>query len=196
MPTIVCLGDSTTAGTPGFFSPRERPPQGEGNPESQYAYWIQKKHPAWKIYNRGVRGQRTDQMLRRFDWDVLPLNPDWIIILGGVNDIHQGKDLESIRENLTKLYKKALSQKAQVLACTILPLNLLDQSQKEKIIELNLWIREEACRLGLGYCDTYQQLEDPQRPGYLKGTPDEIHPDVAGYREMGEKIASTLESLL
>jgi len=33
--TIVALGDSTTAGTPGFKSPLEAPPAGEGDATSQ-----------------------------------------------------------------------------------------------------------------------------------------------------------------
>ena len=32
--TIVALGDSTTAGTPGFKSPLEAPPDGAGNVQS------------------------------------------------------------------------------------------------------------------------------------------------------------------
>ena len=37
---IVALGDSTTAGTPGFKSPLEAPPNGRGDETSQYAYWL------------------------------------------------------------------------------------------------------------------------------------------------------------
>jgi hypothetical protein len=40
--TIIALGDSTTAGTPGFKSPLESPPDDSGNIESQYAYWLTK----------------------------------------------------------------------------------------------------------------------------------------------------------
>ena len=36
--TIAAMGDSTTAGTPGWMSPVEAPPSGEGDERSQYAY--------------------------------------------------------------------------------------------------------------------------------------------------------------
>src|SRR5438876_193409 len=65
MVTIVALGDSTTAGTPGFKSPIEAPPDGRGNVESQYAYWLMKTHPDWRVLNRGVNGERTDQIHAR-----------------------------------------------------------------------------------------------------------------------------------
>ena len=37
---IVALGDSTTAGTPGWRSPLESPPAGSGDAQSQYSYWL------------------------------------------------------------------------------------------------------------------------------------------------------------
>ncbi len=191
--TIVGLGDSTTAGTPEFFSPRERPPDGQGNEQSQYAYWIIKRHPDWKVLNRGVRGQRTDQMLRRFNWDVPPHKPDIVVVLGGVNDINQGKELASIQNNLQQIYELSLQEKARVLACTILPLDILPPEQKEKVREMNEWVRSYAASHHLGFCDTYKALEDPTRPGFLRGTRDDIHPDVEGYKLMGEAIAKAIE---
>ena len=65
MITIVALGDSTTAGTPGFQSPLEAPPNGAGNVESQYAYWLMRAHPEWQVLNRGVNGERSDQIRAR-----------------------------------------------------------------------------------------------------------------------------------
>lgn len=193
--SIVCLGDSTTAGTPGFFSPRERPPDGMGDPQSQYAYWIMQRHPEWTLYNCGVRGQRTDQMLRRFNWDVPPHKPDIVVILGGVNDINQGKELSLIQDNLTRLYDLSLEQKAKVLACTILPLDMFEPAQKEKILEMNRWVKQTAEKRGLGFCDTYQALDNPFKPGFLVNTPDDIHPDIEGYRQMGYVIAEGIERL-
>ena len=190
--TIVCLGDSTTAGTPGFFSPRERPPEGQGDHRSQYAYWMQKEHPQWKVLNRGVRGQRTDQMLRRFDWDVLPLHPDILIVIGGVNDLYQGRDIASIQSNLLKIYEKAAAGNMKVMTGTILPLNLLEEENKKRILEMNLWIRETAREKKLGFCDTYTAMEDPARPGFLVSSPDEIHPDAEGYRVMGLSLRRSL----
>ena len=68
---IVALGDSTTAGTPAFKSPIEAPPDGAGNAESQYAYWLMQTHPDWRVLNRGVNGERSDQIRARFARDVI-----------------------------------------------------------------------------------------------------------------------------
>ena len=58
--TIIALGDSTTAGTPFFRSPAEAPPDGAGDPEAPYTYWLGKKHADWTVLNYGIAGQRTD----------------------------------------------------------------------------------------------------------------------------------------
>src|SRR5207302_9404082 len=87
---IVGLGDSTTAGTPGFRSPLEAPPNGEGNPESQYAFWMMRSHPEWTVLNRGVNGQTAEEVRARPPRDGLGAGPDAAMILGGLNDIFAG----------------------------------------------------------------------------------------------------------
>ena len=86
--TVAALGDSTTAGTPGFRSPIESPPNGAGNIESQYAYWLTEMHADWRVLNRGVNGERSDQIRARFDRDVLAAKPAAVVIIAGVNDIY------------------------------------------------------------------------------------------------------------
>jgi len=188
------LGDSTTAGTPQFFSPREVPPDGQGNPESQYSYWMMKKHPEWKVLNRGVRGQRSDQIRSRFDYEVAETKPDIMIILAGVNDLYQGAALKDIKKNLEIMYNKAADLGIAVIACTILPYNGADENVRRGMQEVNAWIRETAQRRGMGFCDTYAVVESPDRPGELSSSYDGLHPDVAGYRRIGEALAATLEA--
>ena len=89
--TIVALGDSTTAGTPGFESPLEAPPGGAGNVQSQYAYWLMQARADWRVLNRGVNGERADQIRARFTRDVLAerrgADRFCVVIIAGVNDV-------------------------------------------------------------------------------------------------------------
>lgn len=193
---IVCLGASATAGTPGFFSPRERPPHGEGNEESQYAYWMRKSHPEWEVLNRGMRGQRTDQILARFEYDVFDQEPDCMILLAGTNDLYQGYDAEAAIENLAKMYRLARSRGIQPIACSILPLDLADPELKERILDFNAALAIRAKDELVPFCDLYSALEHEEKSGYLMASPDQVHPDVAGYRRMGEALTQVLEELL
>ena len=72
---IVAMGDSTTAGTPAFKSPREAPPGGAGDVTSQYAYWLMKAHPEWDVINQGINAQRSDAIAGRFEEDVVAKKP-------------------------------------------------------------------------------------------------------------------------
>src|SRR3954467_12096318 len=82
--TIVALGDSTTAGTPAYRSPVEAPPDGAGDVESKYAHWLIRAHAEWRVLNRGVNGERTDQIRARFARDAAQPKPTVVVIIAGV----------------------------------------------------------------------------------------------------------------
>jgi lysophospholipase L1-like esterase len=193
---IVGLGDSTTAGTPGFLSPLEAPPDGSGNIESQYAYWMMKWHPNWTVLNRGINGQRADEILARFDRDVVHAKPDWVIILAGVNDVYQGRPIGLIKDNLVALYQKSLSEGIRTVACTILPYNTASNGECNSIRELNEFIQDIASRFGLAFCDTNKAVADPNFQDRLRSSPDGHHPDASGYQNMAFALVRVIEEKL
>jgi len=193
---LVGIGASVTAGTPGFYSPRERPPHGEGNVESQYAYWMMRLRPHWEVLNRGMRGQRTDQIALRFDYDVLDLHPDAVIIIAGTNDLYQGYETVWPLRHLKSMIEKARDAGIKVLAGSILPLNLAEPPLKEKIREFNRGVRELAAETGTAFFDLYAAMEDTAMSGHIAGSPDEVHPGIDGYRRMGELLVEAVESLI
>jgi lysophospholipase L1-like esterase len=193
---IVAFGDSTTAGTPGFLSPLEAPPNGAGNIESQYAYWLMKKHGDWEVLNRGINGERSDQILARFTRDVIMERPEIVVILAGVNDIYQGFSLDETRRNVRDMYSGAVREKIIPVACTVLPYNTMGKSETEKRTSLNSWIEKESNRLKIPLCDTAEAVADPRDTNRLRGSPDGLHPDVDGYRRMAEAISICIEGRL
>ena len=193
---IVCLGDSTTAGTPGFLSPIEAPPRGAGNEKSQFAYWMARAHAEWEVLNRGVNGERSDQMLARFGRDVVHEEPRFVVILGGVNDIYQGFPPEFTKENLERMFGMSTRAGLTPVASSILPYNSMDQRQTKIMGELNVWIASTSGRLSIPFSDTNKAVASPDRPDRLAGSPDGLHPDVEGYRRMGAAISKTIEDHL
>lgn len=190
---IVGLGDSTTAGTPGFYSPIEAPPRGWGDPQSQYAYWMMKSHPEWTVLNRGINGQRTDQVLARFERDVTKERAAVVIVLAGVNDIYQGRSTESVERNLETMYGLAKQGEMVLLAATILPYNTAGREEAGAIKAVNKWIEKASKAPGRLFCDTNLAVRDKANPNLLAASPDGIHPDVEGYKRMGAALSSTLE---
>lgn len=191
--TIVGMGDSTTAGTPGFLSPVEAPPEGRGDPRSQYCYWMMKAHPEWTVLNRGVNGERSDQILSRFERDVVAERPSVVIVLAGVNDIYQGRALSSLKRNIEAMYALAERSGIVPVAATILPYNTAGPKECSSIEEVNAWVDNASRAPGRLFCDTNLAVRDKGDPGRLASSPDGLHPDVEGYRRMGEALSATLE---
>ena len=70
--TLICFGDSLTAGTIG----------------ASYVDILSEQLPAaMRVINAGINGDTTINLLRRFERDVVPYRPDLIVILVGLNDL-------------------------------------------------------------------------------------------------------------
>jgi lysophospholipase L1-like esterase len=196
--TIVALGDSTTAGTPAFKSPIEAPPDGAGNVESQYAYWLMHAHPDWQVLNRGVNGERSDQIRARFARDVVQAKPDLVVIVAGVNDVHQGRPTESAERELEAMYAAARAAKIPVVAGSILPYNVATRDQNERMHAINAWIRDHAARHAdlVFFCDTRAAVATPDEPDRLVSSPDDRHPSPNGYRVMAAALEPAIARAL
>jgi lysophospholipase L1-like esterase len=187
--TIVALGDSTTAGTPLFKSPVEAPPAGEGDVRSQFAWWLMRARPDWRVLNRGVNGERTDQIAARFDRDVLAHHPRALILIAGVNDVYQGRTAAEVTAELAVLYRRAAAADIPVVAGSIVPYDTATPQQNAAMRAINDWIRDEAGRdANLTFADTRAAAASAADPDRLRGSPDGLHPDIDGYRRMAETL--------
>ena len=199
LPTIVALGDSTTAGTPGFRSPVEAPPDGEGDVTSQFSWWLARAEPAWRVLNRGVNGERTDEIAARFDRDVLAhasQSSVVVVLLAGVNDVYQGRDTATVQAQLLAMYERALSAALPVVACSIIPYDTATADQNTRMHAINAWIRATAAtRPGMAFCDTRAAAAAPGHPDRLFASPDQLHPTPAVYRRMADALLPVLRRL-
>ena len=194
---IVALGDSTTAGTPAFRSPIEAPPNGAGDERSQYAYWLMQRHPEWQVLNRGVNGERTDEIADRFDRDVLAAHARLVIILAGVNDVYQGLRADVVTRHLRAMYDRAEAAGIPVIALSIIPYNSATPAQNAEMHAINAWIAAQAKRdARITFVDTRAAVAAAGNIDRLAGSPDGLHPDVEGYRKMAEAIEPAIRRLL
>src|SRR2546427_11432410 len=193
---IVGLGDSTTAGTPAFRSPLEAPPNGQCNPERHYAHWMMKAHPDWTVLNRWIDGQTATEIRGRFARDVLSAKPAYAIILAGVNDIFGGSEAESVQRELAMVYADALDAGIVPVAATVLPYDRATPRWTPAIFTLNTWLQSFAKVLDIPFADTHAAVAAPDAPHRLRGSPDGLHPDVDGYRRMGDALTRAIEAHL
>jgi acyl-CoA thioesterase I len=187
--TVVALGDSTTAGTPGFKSPLEAPPDGTGEVTSQFTYWLGRAHPEWRVLNRGINGERSDEIRARFQRDVLDARASAVIVIGGVNDIYQGRPAASVTRELEAIYGAARTNGISLIAGTIIPYNTATRDQNERMRAVNEWIRAYTRTHGDAvFCDTRAAVAAPGDPDRLLSSPDDLHPSPEGYKRMAEVL--------
>jgi lysophospholipase L1-like esterase len=151
-------------------------------------------HPAWRVLNRGVDGERSDQILDRFDRDVVNATPAAVVIIAGVNDVYQGRPASEAISNLARMYQRAKEAGISVVAGTIVPYNTATPAQNAAMREINDWIRATRDSDVL-VADTRAAVAALDNPDRLASSPDNLHPSVEGYRRMGEAIARVLARL-
>ena len=187
------MGDSTTAGTPAFTSPVEAPPNGRGDATSQYAYWLMQSHPEWEVLNRGVNGERSDEIQTRFDRDVVGASPVAVVIIAGVNDVYQGRPVEHVTEQLRAMYARAAAAGIRVVAGSIIPYHTATPEQNARMRQINEWIRRQS---GIVFVDTRAAVATAGNPDVLFESPDGLHPTAAGYHRMADALRPALEQVL
>jgi len=194
---IVALGDSTTAGTPGFLSPLEAPPAGKGDITSQYSYWLMKSEPNWDVINRGVNGERSDQIAARVVGDVVGASPAAVVIIAGVNDVYQGRSVDHVVAQLRTMYDRAAHAGIRVVGGSIVPYNTAGAAENERMRQINAWIREQTRNEpAIAFVDTRAAVSAAGNPDRLAESPDGLHPSPQGYRAMADAIRPVLQGAL
>jgi lysophospholipase L1-like esterase len=185
---VVGLGDSITAGNPGWDpDPARRPFEDPGDDEtSQYLYWAAAAHPGMRFSNHGVGGERTDEIRARLESTVS--GADVIVVQGGINDVVQGRSIELAAQDLQAMVRRAKELAEVVLLPNVLPWNNGWPGAEPQIRALNALIARLAEAEDVPLLPFHETLEDPERPGRMKAewTPDGNHPSVEGHRRLGE----------
>jgi lysophospholipase L1-like esterase len=186
---VATLGDSITAGSPGYDPDlRMRETLGFGADEkSQWQYWAQKAHSDLRFRNCGVYGQRTEEIARRLDECAQEARV--LVVQGGINDIAQGRPVETAAANLRLMVRRGKELGLEVAVANLLPWNNGYPEAEPKIRRLNELIHGLARAEHVPVLPFYATLEDPDRPGRMKEqwTSDGDHPSVEGYRLLGEQ---------
>lgn len=170
--------------------------------------WHGDLHPEFFTENgylcRGISGQRTDQMLERFDTDVIALRPYVVAILAGVNDIGGNGGVKysegTTLINLITMANKAKAAGISPVLCSLLPWGGADDTKKDQIESLNAKLRS-FCELNdIPFVDYYHAMVDEKRDlkqEYKgnKGT-DGLHPGKSGYLVMESILKPVIEKII
>jgi acyl-CoA thioesterase-1 len=141
-----------------------------------------------EIVNKGIVGELTEQMLARFDSDVIGLSPGVVIILGGSNDLGWGLTPRQIFLNLNKMYKLSLENRITPVACTVPSIRGYDEGIPPRKV-LNRLVREHCREIGIRCVDVFSAtIEESTSRLASQYSSDGLHLSSEGYRKMGAII--------
>lgn len=166
--------------------------------------WSNNSHPSFftdhNFAGRGISGQTTAQMLVRFRSDVIDLQPKYVVILAGTNDIALNNgpiSKENILKNIQSMCELAIAHKIKPVLCSVLPAYKYgwrpELTPAMDVIELNNMIETYAKEAKIQYVDFHSAMKD-DRDGLPENyAPDGIHPNMEGYLVMEKMILKVLK---
>lgn len=199
--TIVLQGDSVTD------TGRLSDPQGFGHGYARMvATTLQSLYPDYNltIYNRGISGNRTCDLLGRWDTDCLDLKPDIVTILIGINDVWRRFDsnslttVEKFEQNYESLMKSVKDSGAKLIIIEpfAIPTGAVTDEWREDIDPKIHAVR----KLALKYADNYIPADGIFAALSLVNPPefwaaDGVHPTADGHRVIAKHILKALNVL-
>jgi lysophospholipase L1-like esterase len=195
MKTLVCHGDSLT----------------EASDLDRQSIWpsLVGRRIKINVLNSGIDGDTTAGLLSRFYHDVVRHGPDYVLIMGGTNDLWWNLDMKLIQANIFTMTCQAEYHNIVPLVGLPLPM-VVERARKqdfmapqggyqkcvEKLAALAKTLTMLAQQNKIACLDFYQPFFNDtgavQENYFLE---DGLHPNENGHRLMAQKIAELLQGL-
>ncbi len=143
--------------------------------------------------NLGRSGDTTESMLARFDADVLPYNPKYLLILGGTNSLRGGVSAEQVIQELTEIGEKCRANGIRPIFLTLPSINpaaierVFDEptaeSWRSAFTKVNQFIRRQPY-----YIDLEPHFIDSKGLMQNRLAIDGLHPGLEGKELMAQII--------
>ncbi|MDO8604451.1 MAG: GDSL-type esterase/lipase family protein [bacterium] len=158
------------------------------------------------VYNLGISGDNTDDLLFRFKTEMIARKPDIIIFAIGINDSqfvvskNQSRiPIEKFKENLVRLAGQAreITNKIVFVGLTVvdesktspIPWNLDKRYTNKDIERYDIALQEFTQKENLAYIDTRGVLG-------MGDLSDGLHPNTSGHKKMFEYLKGKIEVLV
>lgn len=164
-------------------------------------YDLNKYFPNYNVYNSGIAGNMTKDILENMENRVFAYNPTKVFILIGTNDlVYSGLDNDGIKNNIEEIINKIYEKNSntKIYLESIYPVNnsinkeIVETRTNENIKDLNNKI-EKICNNKCTYINMYDNLTD--KNGNMKRiyTVDGLHLNKIGYKVITNKLIKYLD---
>jgi len=151
-------------------------------------------------YNLGHSGDTSESSAERFERDVLPFRPRFLIIMTGINSLRAGVEAASVIDDLRTIRDKCLSLGIRPIFLTLPPINpdAIHRTFSEEttpnwhyeLLAVNEYIRQQEY-----YVDLYPHFLDATNELPDRFAIDGLHYDISGKKLMAELINAEWERL-
>lgn len=152
---------------------------------------------------RGIGAQSIEQMVTRFQQDVVDLHPKAVVILAGINNIagnNGSMSLENIAACLKTMCEISKANNIIPIVCSLLPCDRFFWNEEKKpaqdVIKLNSILKSYSEGAGIAFVDFHSQMGQPDGSLPAVYSQDGCHPTVEGYEKMEEIIVPLIDKAL
>ena len=159
------------------------------------------------LVNRGIGGDCSTYLLKRFDADCIQLKPKKVILMIGTNDIARTADdvwwrtkgeaeetvLSDYMNNIKQIVKKCDDSGTELILCSVIPSDIAAPFDKEKRWRMTAKMNEFLKGLGKQYIDYHSVLTKDGKTLPYDLSPDGIHPNAEAYAMMAEVLKKNIE---
>ena len=151
--------------------------------------------------NRGIGGQTTPQMLIRFKQDVINLNPQYVFLLAGTNDIAGNtgpSNVDMITNNIFSMAELSSNHDIKMIISSILPVYKYPWAEyisnvPDTIESINQKMKKFTKTHNIPYIDYYSAMVDEKRGLKNEYTTDGVHLNKTGYGVMSKMVRNLLK---
>ena len=157
-----------------------------------------------ELINKGVSGDRVQELLERVRTDVLDLKPDAVVLMVGINNVWhkftQGKEfgLDAFEKHLTELLTKLKSSGACVIFLEPFLLPAPDKLRMRRLFDEELKIIDrvaaEMCDEFVAYDEMFNGLAESIP--YTEYSLDGVHPTHRGCRYIADLLIKELKKYI
>lgn len=180
------FGDSITHGGGAISNP-------PSDKRFEYSWYL-----PFPVKNLGKSGDTVEALVERFESDVLPFQPKYLIILGGSNSIRGGVPAEDVIASLETIREKCEANGIMPIFLTLPPMNperiqrvfnqQTAENWQEELMKVNAFLKTQP-----NVIDIYASLADNKGLLPVTYAEDGLHPDISGKKVIARCVNDFLK---